>query len=70
MKYLLILVLAILNLINIPLGMLFVKVQKWYLPMWREDRVLYYAFAPFYWFLVILSFIFSWPCEKLSKLVH
>jgi len=50
--------------------MLYMKVQKWYLPMWEKDKVIYIAFAPFYWILVALTFIFGWPCEILAKLVH
>jgi len=50
--------------------MLYMKVQKWYLPMWHKDRFIYFAFAPFYWILVGLTFIFGFPVEQLSKLVH
>ncbi len=70
MKYIFAILLVILNLINIPLSILYMKVQKWYLPMWKKDKVIYFAFAPFYWILVILTFIFGYPCEILGKLVH
>lgn len=50
--------------------MLYMKVQKWYLPMWKKDKVIYFAFAPFYWILVGLTFAFGYPCEKLGQLVH
>ena len=55
MKYIFAILLVILNLINIPLSILYMKVQKWYLPMWKKDKVIYFAFAPFYWILVILT---------------
>lgn len=59
-----------LNLVNVPLNKLYMVVQKWYLPMWHKDKVIYFAFAPFYWILVALTFIFGWPCEQLPKLIH
>lgn len=70
MKYLLVLVLVILNIVNVPLNKLYMAVQKWYLPMWHKDKIIYIAFAPFYWILVGLTFIFGFPVEQLSKLVH
>lgn len=70
MKYLFALILIILNIVNIPLNMLYMKVQKWYLPMWQKDKVIYIAFAPFYWILVALTFIIGYPCEKLAPLAH
>lgn len=70
MKYIFALILVILNLVNIPLSMLYMKVQKWYLPMWQKDKLVYFAFAPFYWILVFLTFIFGYPCEILGRLVH
>jgi len=70
MKFIFSLILVLLNLINVPLNMLYIKVQKWYLPMWKKDKVIYFAFAPFYWILVGLTFAFGYPCEQLGKLVH
>ncbi len=70
MKYIFALLLVILNLVNVPLTILFMKVQKWYLPMWKKDKVLYVAFAPFYWILLALTFIFGYPCDKLAQLSH
>jgi len=70
MKYIFAFILVILNLINIPLNKLFMITQKWYLPMWKKDKVIYIAFAPFYWILVALTFIIGYPCEKLANLVH
>lgn len=69
MKYILTFILVILNLINVPLNKLFVATQKWYLPMWKKDKVIYFAFAPFYWILTALTFIFGYPCEFLAKLI-
>jgi len=70
MKYFFALILVVLNLVNVPLNMLYMRVQKWYLPMWHKDKVIYFAFAPFYWILVALTFIIGYPCEILVKLVH
>ncbi|MEI7688900.1 MAG: hypothetical protein WCI91_01805 [Candidatus Nomurabacteria bacterium] len=70
MKYIFSVILVLLNLVNIPLSMLYMKVQKWYLPMWQKDKIIYFAFAPFYWILVALTFIFGYPCELLGRLVH
>jgi hypothetical protein len=70
MKYIISLIVFILNLINVPLTLLYVKVQKWYLPMWKKDKIIYFAFAPFYWILFLLTFIFSYPAEKLARLMH
>lgn len=70
MKYIFALILVVLNLVNIPLSMFYMKVQKWYLPMWKKDKVIYFAFAPFYWILVGLATLFGYPCEILGRLVH
>ena len=69
MKFVIAIILVVLNFINIPLNKLFVVVQKWYLPMWKKDKVIYFAFAPFYWILFGLTFLFGYPCEKLAHLV-
>ncbi|MFA7000039.1 MAG: hypothetical protein WC241_02880 [Candidatus Paceibacterota bacterium] len=70
MKFIFAIILVVLNLVNIPLNMLYMKVQKWYLPMWKKDKIVYFAFAPFYWLLVALTFIIGYPCEILGNLVH
>ena len=70
MKLFLSLILVILNLVNVPLNKLYLIVQKWYLPMWKKDKVIYIAFAPFYWILVGLTFAFGYPCEFIGRLVH
>lgn len=70
MKYIAALLLIILNLFAIPLNMLYVRVQKWYLPMWKKDKIIYFAFAPFYWILVVLNFLFGYPSDLLAKIAH
>lgn len=70
MKFIFAIILVVLNLVNVPLNMLYMKVQKWYLPMWKKDKIIYFAFAPFYWILVGLTFLFGYPCEILGNLVH
>lgn len=70
MRFVFALLLVILNLIAVPLNMLYVKVQKWYLPMWKKDKIIYFAFAPFYWILVAITFIVGYPSEKLAQAIH
>lgn len=70
MKYIASILLLILNLINYPLSVLYMKVHAWYIPLWKTDKILYIAFAPFYWTLVALCFIVGQPCEFLGRLVH
>lgn len=69
-KYIYTLILFLLNFINIPLGNLYKKVKKWYQPMKKEDEVIWIAFAPFYWILVVLVFLFSYPAGKIDKIVN
>ena len=59
----------ILNAVNIPLGNLYKKVKKWYQPMKKEDQVIWFAFAPFYYVLVVLVFLVGYPCGKLEKII-
>ena len=70
MKYILSFILVLMNLVNVPLNKLYMIVQKWYLPMWKKDKIIYFAFAPFYWILVILTFAFGYPTEWIARLVH
>lgn len=70
MKFFLSIVLILLNVINIPLSILFMKVQAWYLPMWKKDKIIYFAFAPFYWILVGLTFAIGYPCEQIPQYIH
>ncbi len=70
MKYIASILLILLNVINYPLGILYTKVHAWYIPLWKEDKILYIAFAPFYWILVVLCFIIGQPCEILKRFVH
>ena len=69
-KYIYTFILFILNFINIPLGNLYKKVKKWYQPMKKEDQVIWIAFAPFYWVLVVLVFLVGYPAGKLDKIVN
>lgn len=67
MKFIFSLILIVLNLVNIPLSIFYSKVQAWYLPTWHNDKILYFAFAPFYWILAGLTFLFGFPVEEISK---
>ncbi|MCC6323563.1 hypothetical protein IT400_02095 [Candidatus Nomurabacteria bacterium] len=46
------------------------KLQKWYLPLYRTDRVLYYLVAPFYWTFVVINSIIGVPYELVSQNLH
>ncbi len=35
----------------------------------KEDKVIYIAFAPFYYILVILVFLINYPKEKIDKII-
>ena len=62
--------LVVIGIIYYPLNSFYLIVQKWYLPMWHKDKVIYFAFAPFYWILVVITTAISLPYEGLSKLAH
>jgi len=70
MKWIARLVVVVLGFIYYPLNLIYLKIQKWYLPQWKKDKVIYIAFAPFYWILVIIVTIISYPLELLSKIAH
>lgn len=52
-----------LGIIYIPINGLNTAVQKWYFKMKKEDEIVYYAFTPFYWILVGITFVISVPYE-------
>lgn len=62
--------LVVVGIIYYPLNSLYLIVQKWYLPMWKKDKIIYFAFAPFYWILVGIVSIISIPYEGLSNFIH
>ncbi len=70
MKYIFAFLLVVLNLIHIPLSLLYKKTNKWYLPLWKTDKITYFAFAPFYWILALLVLLLSFLTEKLTPLAH
>lgn len=70
MKYIIALIVVVLSIFSYPINLLLIRVKKWYLPLWKTDKILYFAFAPFYWILVILSFMFAYPIDILSKMLH
>ncbi|MES2930263.1 MAG: hypothetical protein V4665_00560 [Patescibacteria group bacterium] len=60
-----------LGIIYIPLNAFQTAVQKWYFGMRKKDEVMYYAFTPFYWILVGITFVISVPYEFLiAKDIH
>ena len=64
------LVLFILNFINVPLKNGFKILKKWYLGMEKEDKIIWYAFAPFYWIVASLVYLIGYPAGKLDKIVN
>ncbi len=68
MKIIATILLLVFGVIYYPLNSLYLFTQKWYLPMWKKDKFIYFAFAPFYWILVIIVTIISVPYEELYKL--
>jgi hypothetical protein len=54
---------VVIGAIYMPLNNFHTAVQKWYFKTKHEDRVVYYAFTPFYWILVAITFIVSVPYE-------
>jgi len=60
----------IFGLIYYPINSLYGIVNKWYLPMWHKDKIIYFAFAPFYWILVAIVMIISIPYEAVSNFIN
>jgi hypothetical protein len=58
----------ILGIIYWPLNKFYLWVQKWYFGMKGKDDVVYWAFTPFYWILVVIVTIVSIPYEKIAML--
>jgi hypothetical protein len=56
------------GIIYYPLNLLYLRIQKWYLPLWHRDKFLYFVFAPFYWILVGIVSAISIPFEEIAKL--
>ncbi len=69
-KDLLSLILFILNFINIPLKDGFKKLKKWYLGVEKEDKILWIAFAPFYWIVEGLVYFIGLITDKVDKIVN
>ena len=69
MKYLIHFLVVIFQAVSVPLNFLFTRVQKWYLPMWKKDKIIYFSFAPFYWFLFLITVIFGYPANNLGKFI-
>lgn len=67
MKYIATILLIVFGVIYIPINRLYLAVQKWHFGMKKKDKVVFYAFAPFYWILVVITYIISAPYEFISK---
>ncbi len=70
MKFIKFLIVGIFAVIYIPLNALLMWIQKWYLPMYAKDKVIYFAFAPIYWTYFVIVAIISFPYEKLTENLH
>ena len=68
MRYIATILVLIIGILYYPLNLLYMRVQKWYLPMWHKDKFIYFAFAPFYWIIVGIVTIISIPYEALAEL--
>lgn len=68
MRFIATILVLIIGILYYPLNLLYMRVQKWYLPMWHKDKFIYFAFAPFYWILVGIVTIISIPYEALAEL--
>ncbi len=64
-RYIRILLTLIFGAIYWPVNVINIKTQKWYWSMKKKDIVIYYAFTPFYWIIVMITFIISIPYELL-----
>ena len=54
---------VVLSVVYIPINKLNTAVQSWYFGMKEKDKIVYYAFTPFYWIIVAITFIISVPYE-------
>lgn len=63
MKYIHILFTIIFGPIYWLINIIHTKVQKWYFAEKKKDIVMWYLFTPFYWLLVVVTFIISVPYE-------
>lgn len=61
---------VIFGVLYIPLNWFFMKLQKWYLPLYEKDRVLFFLVAPFYWTFVLINSIIGVPYEIVSQNLH
>lgn len=61
---------VIFSIVYIPLNWFFMRLQKWYLPLYQKDRFLYFLFAPFYWTFVVINSIIGVPYEMISQSIH
>lgn len=66
MKFIRIVIVVILGIIYIPLNSLLMLLQKWYFPMYQKDKIVYFAFAPFYWIYFAIVIIISIPYEMVT----
>lgn len=67
-KFVRIILIVALGIIYIPINNFYLIVQKWHFHMKKKDPVIYYAFTPFYWILVAITYIVAAPYEFISTL--
>lgn len=66
MKLIRILLTVIFGVIYIPLNWGLMKLQAWHFPMYKKDKITFFAFAPFYWIYFGIVAIVSIPYEMLT----
>ena len=63
MKYIHILLTITIGPIYWLINVIHTKTQQWYFSQKKKDIIIWYLFTPFYWILVIITFIISVPYE-------
>lgn len=63
MKFIRILLTLIFGPIYVALNTGLMRIQKWFFPLWKTDKIMYFLFLPFYWIYVGIVFIVSIPYE-------
>ncbi len=62
-KFVRVILIVVFGIVYIPINRFYMMVQKWHFGMKKKDIVVYYAFTPFYWLLVAITYIISAPYE-------
>lgn len=66
-KFVRIILIVALGIIYMPINNIYMRVQKWHFGMKKKDPVVYYAFTPFYWLIVVITYTISAPYEFIQS---